>query len=117
MSMESDLFTLLQTACVRVYPDVAPSGAALPYITWQALGGKVLRNLNNTASDKRQTFMQINVWATTRTESNTLIRQIEDLICASSAMIGTPEGEALSMYEAETNDYGSMQRFTINAAR
>lgn len=117
MSMESDLFTLLKTACIRVYPDVAPSGAALPYITWQALGGKVLRNLDNTASDKRQTFMQINVWSSSRTEANTLIRQIEDLICASSAMIGTPEDESLSMYEPETHDYGAMQRFTLTALR
>jgi len=117
MTMETDLYVLLQTVCTRVYPDIAPSNAALPYITWQALGGKVLRNLDKTASDKRQTFMQINVWATTRTEANTKIRQIEDLMCASSAFIATPEGEALSVYEEETQDYGSIQRFTINAAR
>ena len=117
MSMESDLFTLLQTACPRVYPDVAPSGAVMPYITWQALGGKVLRNLDNTASDKRQTYMQINVWSPGRLAANALIRQIEDLICASSAMVGTPDGEAISIYEPETKDFGAMQRFTITAAR
>jgi hypothetical protein len=117
MSMESDLFALLQTACARVYPDIAPSGAALPYVTWQAIGGKSLRFLDNVAADKRNTFMQINVWAATRIEANTLIRQIEDLVCASSALTGLPDGEALSMYEDETKDYGSMQRFTIIAAR
>lgn len=117
MSMESDLFALLKTACARVYPDIAPSGAELPHITWQALGGKSWRNLDNTAADKRNTFMQINVWSSTRTESSSIIRQIEDLICASPLMIGTPDGEPMSMYEGETKEYGAMQRFTIIAAR
>lgn len=117
MSMESDLFNLLKLSCTRVYPDIAPSGTPLPYVTWQGLGGKSLRFLDNTAADKRNTYMQINVWAATRVEATALIRQIEDALCASTAFICRPDGEPLSMYEEDTEDYGSMQRFTIIATR
>lgn len=117
MTMESDLSTLLQSICVRVYPDIAPEGAARPYLTWQGIGGKSWRNLDNTPADKRNTFMQVNAWSLTRMEANSLIRQIEDALCASVSMICTPDGEPISMYESDTKLYGSMQRFSIISAR
>ena len=43
MSMESDLVSLLKVICVRTYPDIAPEGTAVPYITWQGIGGDSLR--------------------------------------------------------------------------
>ena len=117
MSMESDLFTLLKTACVRVFPDVAPAGTALPYVTWQAIGGKTLRAVNGAALDKRNTLMQINAWATTRTEARTIIQAIEDAMCASASFTADPESEPLSSYEDDTKLYGSTQRFSIHATR
>ena len=117
MSMESDLQTLLLTKCARTYPDVAPSGAAKPWVTWQALGGESLGYLDNTAADKRYTLMQINAWATTRLAALNLIRDIETAMRASSAFTAMPQGEAVSLYESDTLLYGCVQRYEIFALR
>ena len=117
MSMESDLSTLLKGICARTYPDIAPEGTAAPYITWQGLGGESARFMDNTAADKRNTLMQINVWSKTRLEALTLIRQIEDALCDSASFVATPQGEPLSTYEPETLLYGCIQRFEIWATR
>jgi hypothetical protein len=117
MSMESDLVTLLKTICTRTYPDIAPEGAATPYITWQGIGGESLRYVEGSAADRRNTLMQINVWSATRLEALTLIRQIEDALCASGAFTAKPQGEPLSTMEPDTNLYGCIQRFEIWSTR
>lgn len=117
MSMESDLHGTLAALCPRVYPDLAPEGTARPYITWQGLGGASARFLNNEAADKRNTYMQINVWATTRLAALALIRQVEDALCASALFTARPSGEPLSTYEEDTKLYGCIQRFSIWASR
>ena len=78
MSMESDLNTLLKTVCPRVFPDVAPANTVKPFLTWQPLGGESLRFLNNEAPDKRNTYLQVSVYSTTRLESLNLIRAAEE---------------------------------------
>lgn len=117
MSLEVSLYALLAACCPRVHPDVAPAGVALPYVTWQGLGGRAARFLDNTAADQRNTLLQINVWSTTRLEALALIRQIEDALCASAAFIARPEGEAMSVYEEDTQLYGCIQRFNVWSAR
>lgn len=117
MTFEAQLFGVLQTACPRTFPDVAPLGAATPYVTWQALGGESLRFVDNTAADKRNVLLQVSCYAETRLIATTLIRQIEEDLCASALFIASPEGESLSTYEADTLLYGSIQRFSIYAAR
>ena len=117
MSMESTLDALLKTACARVFPDIAPSGTDTPYATWQGIGGETIRYFDNSAPDKRDTLMQVSVWSKTRSEALTLIRQIEDLLCASSDFQCRPEGEPVSIYESDTLLYGSIQRFSIFATR
>ena len=117
MSMEADLVALLQTKCAQVFPDVAPAGTAKPYVTWQGIGGESMRYVDGAAADKRNTLTQINAWATTRLEALTLIRQIEDALCASVSFAATPQGEALSTYEEDTQLYGCIQRFDIWSAR
>lgn len=115
--MEASLQTLLLAICPRVFPDVAPNNTAKPWVTWQALGGESLGYLDNTASDKRQTLMQINAWATTRMQALQIIRDIETLMRASGAFIASPQGEAISVYETDTLLYGCIQRFEIFATR
>ncbi len=117
MTMEASLHALLKTQCQRVFPDVAPQGTARPYVTWQGLGGEAARFLDNTAADQRNTLLQINAWSTTRMEALSLIRQIEDALCASGAFIARPEGEALSVYEDDPQLYGCVQRFNVWSAR
>ena len=117
MSMESDLSALLKTKCPRVFPDVAPSGTTLPYVTWQGIGGESVGFVDNTAADKRNTRLQINVWAKTRPEATSIARQIEDVLCATSLFVATPLGEAVSDYDSETKTYGAMQDFSIYSTR
>ena len=117
MSMESDLVTLLKTACPRVFPDLAPATTARPYLTWQGIGGQTARYTENTAANKRNMLMQVNAWSATRAEALALIRQAEDLLCASTAFVVDPLGEALSTYEEDTQLYGCIQRFSIWATR
>lgn len=117
MSMETDLVTLLKTICARTFPDVAPAGTATPYITWQAIGGEAMRYGDGTAPDKRNTLIQVSVWSKTRSESLSLVRQVDDVISASIAWQSEPLGEAVSTYEPDSQLYGSIQTFDIWAAR
>ncbi len=113
MSLEADLIPLLQAICPRTYPDLAPSGAATPYLTFQHIGGESMRYADNTAMDKRFPLIQINAWAKTRLEALTLIRQVEDALCTSSAFQTEPQGESLSTHEPDAQLYGSIQRFEV----
>lgn len=118
MSFEADFYAAIKGfVSNRVYPDIAPLGAVEPYITWQGVGGKSLRFLDNTAADRRNTRLQVNVWAQTRTQANLIVHQIEDALCASSLFQATPLGEPVSDYDSETKSYGAMQDFSIHASR
>lgn len=117
MSMEGDLNTLLKTICPRTFPDVAPSGTVAPFIVWQGLGGESLRFVDNTAPDKRNTYLQVSVYSTTRLESLNLIRAAEEALCASPAFVAKPQGEPIATYEDDTTLYGAIQRFSIWANR
>ena len=51
MTVEADIFNLLTGLVAgRVYPDLAPLGAARPYITYQQIGGRDLRWMDKAAS-------------------------------------------------------------------
>jgi hypothetical protein len=115
--MEADLATLLAAICERVFPDVAPPGTEVPYLTWQAFGGESIRYGDGTPPDKRNTGMQINAWASSRLEALQLIHQVEDAVCAATSWQAKPLGEAVSDHEADTQRYGSKQRFNIWAPR
>jgi hypothetical protein len=117
MTFEADFQTLLKTQCARVFADVAPQGTAKPYVTWSALGGRPMRLLDNTAGNKRHTYMQVSAWASSRSEAVALIRAIEEALCASADFVATPEGEATSTYEADIPIFGSLQRFSIYSDR
>lgn len=114
--MESDLAALLQTLCPRVFPDIAPTTAQKPYVTYQGIGGRSLRYVDNTAADKRHHMVQVNVWATTRKEANQLSRAIEDALCAASVFTARPMSEAVADVEDE-DLRGNRQDFDIWAPR
>lgn len=117
MSMETDLQALLLTKCARVWQIVAPAAQARPYVVWQPIGGRTMRYVSNVAADKRNTLVQISVWADSSAAATALIRQIEDALCASAAFVAEPQGEALSTYEEDTKLFGAVQRFSITADR
>ena len=116
--MEADLDALLKTLCARTFPDVAKEGTAAPYIVWQGIGGRSLRAIDGGHGNARNTFMQISVWAQTRLEALTLIRQVEDALVASALFkVSRPDAEPLNTHEESTNLYGSIQRFSIWSSR
>jgi len=117
MAFESNLHSLLSGICPNTFPDLAPEGVTTPYVTWQTLGGEPARFLDGTAADKRNSYLQINVWTTTRAASLVLIRSIEDAMCASSLFIARPQGEAMNMHEPDTKLYGCIQRYNVWALR
>jgi len=117
MSMEADIQTLLSALCPRARVDFFDVLPAMPYVTWQIIGGKSLRFPDNSAADKRNTRVQINVYSATRKESLSLIRQIEEAMCASPAFTATPDAEPMTDFDADMKVYEAMQDFSIFAAR
>ena len=117
MSVEQELITLLKTVCPRTFADFAPVSTQRPYCTFQAIGGRSLRFLDNSAADKRNSVFQVNVWGDTRLSSITLARQIEDALCAYSLFTATPDGEPVSDFDADVPVYGSRQDFSIYSTR
>lgn len=117
MTMESDLTTALKTVCTRVYPDVAPSGAVLPYITYQHIGGTALRYVANNPASIRHSRLQINAWSATRSEALTLIRAIEEALCAASAFTARPESEPIGDMDEDSDRRTCIQDFEIWSPR
>ena len=112
MTVEADLYTLLGALVSgRAYPDVAPTGTALPWITYQQVGGESVVFMESTLASKRNGRFQISVWATTRLESIALIRQAESAIVTNLKAL--PQGGAFADYEPETALYGARQFFSL----
>lgn len=118
MSAEAAIVPLL-TALVagRIHPDVAPSGAGLPRIVYQQVGGSAMTYLEGSLPDKENARMQIVCWASTRAAAIALAKQVEAAIVAAPNIQATPIGARISGYEQDTNLYSSMQDFSIWSAR
>lgn len=113
MSVEGDIYNALKgLVSNRVYPDVAPSGAVRPYVTYQQVGGQAYNFLEATPVGKRNGRFQINCWADTRLAAATLSRQVED------AMVTTLKafviGAAMGVHEEDTGLYGTIQDFSLH---
>jgi hypothetical protein len=117
MTFESDLHAVIKAVTPKVFPDVAPSGTAAPYATWQGIGGKSITFLENQPANKRNTLMQVSVWAGSRLEALNLIRKIEEALYAATQFVCAPEGEPLSMQDPDTGLSGSVQRFSIYSSK
>lgn len=118
MSAEATIYTLLTGLVAgRVYPDVAPEGAALPRIVYQQVGGVSESFIEGSLPDKENARMQIAFWATTRAAAISTAKQAETLILASTAFQAEPIGARISVYEEDTQLYGTMQDFSIWSAR
>jgi hypothetical protein len=116
--MESDLVALLETLCPDgVFPDEADLDTPRPYVVWQLIGGPSLRYVENTPANKRMSYVQLSVWCDTRAESLTLIRSIEDALCASTAFEAKPNAEPIGDHDPVLNTYGVTQDFTVFANR
>lgn len=119
MTVEADIFNALKSLVAsadgkfRVYPDVAPTGVAKPYITFQQVGGTAVNLLDGAAPGKRNGRFQINCWADTRSAAATLSRQVEDALRAVTSLQTTVLGAPVSVYEEDVPLYGTRQDFSL----
>lgn len=114
MTVEADLFTLLTSLTSgRVYPDVAPAGAARPYIVYQQVGGQSPSFLENALLSKKNGRYQFSSWADTRAAAAALALQVESAILLSVPLQATPLGAPIAAYDEETLRYGAHQDFSI----
>lgn len=114
MTVESNVFDALKTLVTnRVYPDVAPSGAVKPYITYQQVGGQAANFLESATVGLRNGRFQINTWATTRAEAMSLCRSAEDAMVTSATLRAYVLGAPVSTYEEDTLLYGARQDFGV----
>lgn len=114
MTVEADMFAALgPLTSGRCYPDVAPSGAAHPLITYQQVGGAALSFLEFAAVPKRNARFQVNVWATTRVAAAALARSVEDALVASATLRAVPIGAMSAEHEADTGLFGARQDFSV----
>lgn len=97
----------------RVYPDVAPQGAAVPYVTYQAVGGDPINFLTGEAPAKANTRIQVNVWAATRLESAELGAQIEAAVRAAVQLQPEVLTGRVATYDEVTGYRGTMQDFNL----
>lgn len=97
-----------------VYPDVAPQGTTHPFVTYQQVGGVPSNTLcGNT--DKQNARLQFTVWADTRPQANTLMRQAEKLLI-DPPIRGVSQGGLAAIFDAPTKAYGARQDLSFWAA-
>lgn len=113
MSMESELFDALKVLVAnRVYPSVAPEGAATPYVTWQVTGGQALNFLDGEQPSKKHARIQVNVWSKSLEEALRIAQQAETILRARAALSTTVETGQLTRHEPETKLHGTYQFFS-----
>lgn len=119
MSLETDLVAVLQAVCPRVYPGEPPVNAQRPFIAWEHLGGDPLRYVDGTAATQRMALLQIDVWATTKTEAWSLSLAAEAALTGSSSFTARPLSAARGRTERDVEPtlYGASQDFEVLGAR
>lgn len=97
----------------RAFPDVAPQDAAVPFITYQAVGGDPMNFLTGEAPDKTNARMQVNVWAATRVEAAALGAHVESTMRAAVQLQPEVLTGRVSTYDELTGYRGTMQDFHV----
>jgi hypothetical protein len=117
MSLETDLRSVLVAICANVYPDIAPNDPPRPYITWQQIGGSLIAPLKNEWHNSRNAFIQINVFSDTRLEANTMAQAIHRALTETPLFIARASSEFIATLDEDTGLRGTIQDFSIWAAR
>lgn len=112
MSIESEIFdALVTTFSGRVYPDVAPHTAVMPFCTYQNIGGTPNATFCGDTA-KENTIFQVNVWATTRNQANSLMLTISQAMTG-VPMFGTAQGGIVGTFDTTTKTYGAIRDFSF----
>lgn len=117
MTVEADLVTLLKTVCPRVFPDVAPTATARPYVTYQQIGGDPSFYIEGDLMERCNALVQINVWSEARLTSNQLMREIERVLLQAPAIQATPVSALMASIDDDTDLRGAQQDFSVWATR
>lgn len=118
MTIEALIYTAIKTLCAnRVYFDIAPMGAAMPYITFTQVGGEAFSHMANTVPDKQNGRFQFNVWGNSRSQCSALMAQIESAMVTSAAFQARPIGAPQSLYDADMQIFGSQCDFSVWSSR
>jgi hypothetical protein len=94
----------------RCYPDFAPQGTALPYVTYQQVGGSAVNPIAGTAVNLRNARIQVNAWHRSRVEANDLMRSIEEALRPSPTQ-ARPIGALMARTDDTTQTRGAQQDF------
>jgi hypothetical protein len=114
MTIEAQVYEVLKSlAGGRIYPDVAPEGEPVPYITYQAVGGEPINFLSGEAPGKTNTRMQLNVWAATRLVASEIGAQVEDAVRAAVDLQPEVLTGRVATYDETTQYRGTMQDFSL----
>lgn len=97
----------------RVYPDVAPTGVAKPYIVYQEISGEAPVFLEQASPSKKNGRFQIVVWAATRLEASAISLEIESAMVMATAFQAKPIGGRTAAYDEDTRLRGTRQDFTV----
>lgn len=118
MTIEADLFTTLNGLVGgRMFPDDAPNGTTLPYITYTQMGGDVVRYTEAAVPNVKNGLFQFNVWGATRAACSALILQIEAALVTSALFQTDPQGAYESLRDHDMDLRGARQTFSIWSAR
>lgn len=101
----------------RVYPDLAPTNAALPRIVYQQVGGEAYAYVEKRRPSSYNGRYQVVVWAETRESAATLSLQAEKALIEATTLSAIPLGAMSAIHEADTGLRGARQDFSITADR
>ncbi|MGZ9713902.1 tail completion protein gp17 [Glaciimonas sp. GNP009] len=116
MTVESTIFhTLRALVSDRVWQNVADEKVALPYMTYQLVGGAAVNFLDPTIPSKKNSRWQIDIWSTSPAEVALLSQQAEDLLRVAPELRTTVLGAAVGSYEPDVDPplHGRRQDFSF----
>ena len=117
LTLEDQLTAVLQALCPRVYPDIAPTGTASPYVVWHMYGGQAVAYVEGPQAARRNAHVQINCWAASRGAANTLSLQIAQALHAHPTLQAQALAALQAAYDEDTGLYGALQDFSLWADR
>lgn len=114
MTLEEHIFNIVEPV-ITVYPDKAPMNAALPYATYQRMGGRSVTFMDKSLPDKKNALIQLNCWASSPIEASNLIMRVEKALLKSDVVNASAITEPTSTFDddPESPITGRMQDFSI----
>lgn len=114
MSLEAEIFNALKgIVASRVYPDLAPDGVTAPYIVYQYVGGEAVNFVTGEQPSKKNTRVQVAVWAASRVEAQALGAQVENVLRGVTTLQATVLGAPVSSYDQASKLRGALQDFSL----